>query len=127
VEVEITQVSGPDNNDHGLLLHYVDNSNFYRFTISGLGTYSFDKSKDNQWSNLVEWTRSPEINTGKATNRLRVICKDNTFTLFINDVQVNQVADSDFPSGKVGVEAGTYKDPGTVHIAFDNIRVWAVK
>jgi len=127
VEVETTQVSGPDNNDHGLLLRYVDGNNFYRFTISGTGYYSFDKFKDGNWDTLVDWTESSAILTGRATNRLRVVCQGATFTFYVNDVRVGQAQDSDFPSGDVGIEAGTYKDVGALHISFDNFQVWAVK
>jgi len=127
VEVETTQVSGPDNNDHGLMLRYGDKDNFFRFTIAGTGYYTFDKMKDGQWDTLIDWTETPVIRTGRATNRLRVICQGATFTLFINDVRVGDYTDSDFPSGDVGLEAGTYKDAGAVHISFDSFRLWAVK
>jgi hypothetical protein len=127
VEVETTEVSGPDNNDHGVLFHYVDADNFYRFSISGTGAYTFDKLKNNEWTTLVDWTKSSAILPGRATNRLRVLCQGNTFTFFVNDVRVGDAQDSDFTSGKLGLIVGTYKDTGAVHISFDNMRVWAVK
>jgi len=127
VEVETTQVSGPDNNDHGLLLRYLDANNFYRFTISGTGYYAFDKYKDGQWVTLVDWTESSAIVAGRATNRLRVVCQGANFTFYVNDTRVGEAQDADFSSGDVGIEVGTYKDPGSVHVSFDNFRVWAVK
>jgi Domain of Unknown Function (DUF1080) len=127
VELETTQVSGPNNNDHGVLLRYVDGSNFYRFAIAGDGSYNFSRLQDGTWTTLIDWTKASAVIPGRATNRLRVICQGDTFTFFINGVRVGDFQDSTFASGDLGLVVGTYKDAGAVHISFDNVRVWMVK
>ncbi len=127
VEVETTQVQGPDNNDYGLLLRYQDSDNFYRFVISGAGKYSLDKLKKNEWVTLVDWTSADAIHQGRATNQLRVICQGSTLTFFVNDTRLGDYQDSDFASGDVALAAGKYGDTASAEIAFDNLRIWAVK
>jgi hypothetical protein len=52
-----------------------------------------------------------------------VDCIGDTLTLFVNDQQLAQVRDNEFPSGDVGLIAGTYDTPGT-DIRFDNFVVY---
>ena len=127
VELEATQVEGPDNNSYGVLVRYVDGDNYYRFIISGDGAYSFDKQKKNEWVTLIDWTKSSAINKGQATNVIRVVCKGDTFTFFVNDVRLGDYTDSDFASGDLALTVGKYDDVASAHISFDNVRVWEVK
>lgn len=127
VEVEAAQVEGPDNNSYGLLLRYVSSSDYYRFVISGDGSYSFDEQKNNAWVTLIDWKKSSAIHTGHASNVLRVICKGESFAFYINDVRVDEFQNGDIAAGDVGLTAGKYQDPASTHISFDNFRVWAVK
>lgn len=66
---------------------------------------------------------SDEIKQGEATNSIQADCIENTLTLHVNDRQLSQVVDEDFPSGDVGLIAGTYNVGGT-DIHFDNFRVF---
>ncbi|MHB1294575.1 MAG: zinc-ribbon domain-containing protein [Anaerolineae bacterium] len=126
VEVEASYVDGPEDNDYGMILRYMDNDNFYRYEISTDGYYRFDLMQDNAWTSLIEWTESSLINTGDATNVMAAVCDGNTFTFYINGVEVDSYTDDNYPSGDVGLTAGTLEETG-VHIAFDNIKVWEVQ
>jgi hypothetical protein len=81
VEVEATQVSGPNDNGYGLLFRFQDDQHFYRFDISGDGFYLLSKRSEDQWVTLVDWTESPFIHKGQATNRLKVICQGSQITV----------------------------------------------
>jgi len=123
LDVDATPLAGPNDNDYGVIVRRVDDDNFYRFEISGDGYFNVQKRQKGQWQKLVaDWTESNAIRKGTSTNHLRVICTGRTFTFFVNQVQVAQVADSAFARGEVGVLAGTLTEPG-VQVAFDNFQV----
>lgn len=123
-EVEATQVSGPNDNGYGLLFRFQDDQHFYRFDISGDGFYLLSKRAENQWVTLVDWTESPFIYKGKATNRLKVICQGAQISLYVNDRHLTDFSDASYSHGDIGLFAGTLSQGG-VHISFDNLTVWA--
>jgi hypothetical protein len=126
LEVEATQVEGPDNNQYGVILRYIDRDNFYRFGISGTGDYMFSKLENGVWSTLVERTESSAIRRGNATNVIRVVCQGDTFTFFVNGVELDSYTDSAFAAGDIGLFASTFEE-GNVHISFDNLQVDPVR
>lgn len=125
-EVETTQISGPDDNDYGLILRYQDEANFYSFEISGDGFYTFVKYVEDELFEIIPWQESHHIHQGNQTNTLRVEAVGPNFTFYINDALVDAAIDSEFSQGDVGLLVGTYDEPG-VTIAFDNLKVWAVE
>jgi hypothetical protein len=125
VEVVATQEDGPNDNDYGVILRRVDKDDFYRFIISGTGYFAFYKVKNGTGSAIIPWTESTAINTGNATNRIRVSCSGDLFAFFVNDVLLGDdrtYSDSSFKSGEIGIEVGTHSI-GNVHVSFDNITV----
>ena len=127
LDVDATQVAGPNDNSYGVIFRYVDDRNFYRLDISGDGYFAVFKYKDGQWTKIQDYTQTPVVKQGAATNHLQVIAKGNQFTFNVNDQLVKIFSDSDFANGNVGVTAGTLFDNADVHIAFDNLRVSELK
>jgi hypothetical protein len=128
VEVDARQVEGPVDNNFGLLIRYQpDDDSFYWFQISADGYYSFDLRQDGEWTSLVDWVESDAIQQGlAATNRLKVICQESQFRLYVNDVLLGEVTDSSLGLGSVGLAAGTFDEPGVV-IHFDDLSVYALE
>ncbi|MFB0538237.1 MAG: tetratricopeptide repeat protein [Anaerolineae bacterium] len=124
VEIEATQVSGPNDNGYGLLFRFQDDQHFYRFDISGDGFYLLSKRSEYQWVTLVDWTAAPVIHKGQATNRLKVICQGSQISLYVNDRHLTDISDVSYSHGDIGLFAGTLSQGG-VHISFDNLKVWA--
>ena len=127
LDVDATQVEGPNDNSYGVIFRYVDDRNFYRLDISGDGYFAVFKYKDGKWTKLQDYTETPAVKQGAATNHLQVIAKGNQFTFNVNDQLVKIFSDSDFANGNVGVTAGALFDNADVHIAFDNLRVSELK
>jgi hypothetical protein len=124
IEVDARQVEGPIDNDFGVLVRYQsDDNNFYWFQISSDGYYSVDLLEDGEWVSLVPWTESSTINQGVgATNHIKVVCYNELFSLYVNDVYLTGVTDTTFQSGNVGLAAGTFDESGVV-VDFDNVQV----
>lgn len=124
IEVEAAKVSGPDDNDFGLICRYENEFNFYFFIISSDGYYGVGKVLDGEQILLGEEELMPsdDIKMGNITNDIRADCVGSTLTLYTNDSQLISVNNSSFTSGDVGLLAGTFGTPGT-DIHFDNFIV----
>lgn len=127
LDVDATQVDGPNDNTYGVIFRYQDDRNFYRLDISGDGNYAVFKRKDGAWNKVQDYQVTTAVKQGNATNHLQVIAKGNQFTFNINGQTVKTFSDSDFPNGNIGVTAGTFFDSAGVQIAFDNLKVSEVK
>ncbi len=126
--VEATQVLGPDDNEYGVLVRMQDPDHFYRFSISGDGYYLISKYEKGEWVALSDDWKSPTdpdaIKLGATTNLLEVICQGSTMTFLVNGVQLEQIEDSKYSKGDIGLYAGSFFEPG-VEIHFDNVFVEA--
>ncbi len=121
VQVVAEQSAGPFDSDYGVICRYVDADNFYSFSLSGVGEYSFYKLLGDEWSALVPWTPAPAI-WNLLPNRITVLCRGDELSLRVNGVLLHRVRDSDFTEGDVGIFAGTRSDGG-VRILFDDLQV----
>ncbi|MGV8126001.1 MAG: hypothetical protein ACP5PV_02155 [Methanothrix sp.] len=132
MEVEATQVSGPNDNAYGVGFRD-DWINSYVFLISGDGYYHYDKLMNDAWLPIryqkwkpIIWNKSSAIHTGNSTNLIRVSCKGDEFSFYINDIKVDTFRDIDnsIPSGGIGLIAAAGGSLGDVTIDFDNLRIW---
>ncbi len=126
VEVDTRWVSGPLDNEYGLLTRYQDASDeFYLFAISSHGFYTIEKYQGGRWHDLVKWTEAEAVKQGEAVNRLRVTCQGSTLRFFANGELLAQAEDASFRTGNIGLLASSGEKEG-VTIAFDNLRVRAL-
>lgn len=127
LDVDATQVDGPDDNGYGVIVRYVDDRNFYRLDVSGDGYFDVLKYAAGTWIKIQDWTESPAVHQGATTNHLRVTAQGSQFTFIVNDQIVKTFSDGDFRQGDVGLSAGTFFDHAGVHVAFDNLQISGVK
>ena len=125
IEVSTMPVSGPLSNQMGIVCRLVNDQNFYFFSISADGYFGIGKMKDGN-TNLIsnsEMQKQNAILTGNQINILRADCVGDKLTMYINNVLVSSVKDTDFSSGDVGIIAGSSEQPGA-DIYFDNFMVF---
>ena len=125
VEVDATQISGPDNNAYGVILRYgLQSDEFYAFLISGDGYHAFtvDGVNHSDPEFLADWTESSAINKGAQTNHLKVVAVGTSMKYYVNDQLLGEVQDARFGTGTLGFFVGTV-DEGNLQVAFDNLRV----
>jgi hypothetical protein len=65
---------------------------------------------------------SEAIQQGAATNTIRADCVGSSLSLYVNGEKLDEVQDTEFGSGDVGLMAGSFDTPGT-DIHFDNFNV----
>jgi len=124
VEVDATKTAGPENNDFGIICDYQDKDNFYYGLISSdgyavIGKYLAGTSKFLSSDKMLSVNG---INSGSATNHIRFDCINGNLTLYANGNTVASVSDNSFSSGDVGLQVGTFDEPG-VDMMFDNFVV----
>ena len=124
IEVDAGKVSGPDDNDFGLLCRYRDTENFYFLIISSDGYYGIGKVQDGEQELLEppQMYRSDAIYTDDQPNHIRAECNGSRLALTVNGVLVAETSDSSFHEGDIGLIVGSFDDPG-VDIWFDNLVV----
>lgn len=124
VEVTATRISGPVNNNYGVICRYRDENNFYSAQISSDGYAGIFRMKDGVLKLLGNESMIPvpAILGGTAENRIRFECIGSSLALAVNGTPVDAREDKSFDKGDVGLIAGTYEESGTL-VAFDDFRV----
>ncbi len=123
LEVESKLEEGAYSNSYGIIFRFQDKDNFYRFDILGDGFYLVSKLLDGQWETLVDWTESPYINVGHASNILKVVCQGSQIGVYANDQLLAELEDDSFPQGDIGFFASTFSE-SEAHVSFDNLKIW---
>jgi subtilisin family serine protease len=116
ISVDTEWLSGDETKGYGIsFCRSADGQ--YRFAISGRGSYKLTKWDGIEFTSLTDWTRSDAItNRGRNTIRVRKIV--SLMKLYINNVFVEDVADTSFTEGWVRLYADSDHE-----IAFDNFQV----
>lgn len=125
LEVDARQRAGKPEASYGVLFRMVDGTQFYRFEITGNGSYIIERrDADGSWTRLIpEWKTSPAINQGlNVANRLKVIANGPELTFYANDILLEQITDSTYTTGRIALDAGTFGG-GDLQVSFDDLSV----
>jgi len=122
VEADVTKLNGPDENRAGLMCRY-QNGNHYFFIISTDGFYGIGKFIGGQTILIGQESMVPtDVILADGVNHLRADCIGDSLIFYVNFVQVAAVQDADFPTGDVGLLAGSFTEPD-VDVLFQNFVV----
>jgi len=127
VDTEFTE-GAPENSGYGVTCHDKDVDNRYRVRISPDGTYAINKTVNAESTDIVPWTNTAAINRGAgAFNRMRIICSENRIILYVNDILISNVVDTDLSSGSFSLLVAAYKvnenDSTPPSVSFSNLTV----
>lgn len=76
------------------------------------------------WTTHVWWTADNAILSGaNQTNRIGLLAEGDKLTLYINGVRLNQVTDSTFSSGHIGLFVGA-DNTNNLTVEVDEVSVW---
>lgn len=126
VEVDAVLADGSANNTFGVICRFKDDRNFYGFVLSHDGYYGIFKYLDGRMvmaSGDGKMGFSDAIRQGGVVNHLQATCQGNVLSFRVNDTLLAEVVDDSFKTGKVGLIAGAYNEPGVV-VFFDNFKVF---
>ncbi|HJS17513.1 MAG TPA: serine/threonine-protein kinase, partial [Anaerolineales bacterium] len=112
-----------ENGYYGILCRIEDNRNFYYFVIQNTGEYTIGKYKNGGFESLVGgWRQSDEIHPDTETNRLQADCIEDTLRLYVNDVFIDEVTNTDFNSGYSGILAAALESQ-RYEVLFNNFLI----
>ncbi|MFL7840456.1 MAG: family 16 glycoside hydrolase [Candidatus Promineifilaceae bacterium] len=123
LEVEGRILSGSPHSSYGVLFRMQNPQQFYRFEITGDGTYTLERHDADGSRTLFmgDWQDADSINQGlNVVNRLGVEAEGSNIAILVNGVVLNQVSDETYSSGYIGLDAGTF-DIVPIQVAFDNL------
>jgi LPXTG-motif cell wall-anchored protein len=109
----------------GLVFRAQDNNHFYAVLINPRdGTYSVRKLDGaDKWTDLIASKASPLIKRQKEVNQLRVDGEGASFTIYLNDEQLDTFSDKSYSKGGIGFIMANV-DAKEPHMHFDNIKVY---
>jgi hypothetical protein len=124
IEVDVTTLAGPLDNDFGVQCRVQDNENYYFLLASADGFHIIGIVERGEPAFLSADVMQPsdDIVQGYETNHLRAACVGQELTLSVNGALVAEANDDTFADGDVGLTAGSYVEGG-VEVLFDNFRV----
>ena len=124
IDVDVTQVSAPSNNNngYGIICRDQGDGDGYHLLISGDGLSSIHRASGDDVEALVDWTDTPEIRQGDATNHLRAVCDGASISLYVNGTLAATAQDSTYSEGDVSL-AMTSFEPEPSEALFDNLVV----
>jgi hypothetical protein len=129
IDVDVTKAGGPDDNFFGVICRYNqdDGFDYYAFQISSDGFANISRFDDGAETNISSDAMQPTefITQGAATNHLRVYCKGDQLSLWVNGENVASATDSTYTEGDIGFFAATPENESGVDIRFDNLTVFA--
>ncbi len=123
VQVDATQLAGPDDNEYGVLVRMEKDTSFYAFSISGDGYARAAYYDGEVWTVLGnDWFATAAVHQGAALNHLAVEAQETAYVFRVNDQEVLRVEHTARQKGDIGLYAGAFSEAGVV-IAFDNLEV----
>jgi hypothetical protein len=126
LEVDGRILSGSPQSSYGILFRMQGPEQFYRFEVTGDGTYILERHEEGGGRALFmgDWLDSAFINQGiNAVNRLGIDAQGPSISLFVNGELIEQVADNAYSSGQIALDAGTF-DMAPLQVAFDNLTIF---
>ncbi len=122
--VDAAKLEGTSDNTFGILCRIQEGGDFYAFLISSDGYYGISRRQGGSYHMLNDdrMTFSDKVSSPTGLYRLRAVCDHENLAFYVNDLLLAEVVDDGLVSGKAGILAGTYSQPG-VDIFFDNFIV----
>ena len=120
IDADVRTWIGAGDGDYGIICRYQDNENFYGFEISEDGYYTIWKYFNAEYTALVDWQYSPQVEEVASGAHLTVTCSGDLLALSINGQWLAEARDSDLAYGDIGVIAGTWTNAPLI-VRFDNL------
>lgn len=118
VEVRTEFIDGKDDRGYGLMFRAQDYDNYHEFVISANGYIRVGGEYNNKWAVLSPWETCDAIRKG-GVNFVRVSCRGEEFSFYVNGTKVKTLRDKRFPVGYIGLTAY-----GQAHVHFDDVKVF---
>ncbi len=109
----------------GLTAELLDDTEYYGFYVSPLGTYMIVHHAAGVATPIVDWTQSDALIPGYGTwNQLRMVRENGVLKFYGNGVLLNTIENPAFGQGIVALYASDSNDPeDPVRVQFDHLTI----
>ena len=127
VEADAYLSFGAEDVHFGVFCRYIDEDNFYYFSISADGYYGIFMRENGSDLKAITgggagMVQSSAIRTGGQTNTIQAVCQENHLRFYVNGELLEAVSDDAHSQGDVGLGAGSGPGGGA-RIVFDDLNV----
>jgi hypothetical protein len=129
VESTLKRVNGPDTMTYGLVIRKNDNIGDVYFLFGPnqqFGVFARTRSGGESMLPLMPWSRSESISV-EGPNRLRVVAKGKSISVYINGQALSTFRYEDVIAGSTGVVTTIYEPNLTGSVSIDDFRVSRVR
>jgi len=129
VAIDLTVLNAGNKDSAGIYVRGDSNMDHdYRIEINGDNTFDIakeylDSSKKPHTTILVGPLPSPALNPPGMQNTIRVIMVGAQLLLFINNIEVSSISDSDYTTGQIALFARTGEASNGVSVSFSRVEV----
>lgn len=129
VEIEVEAKPLTDNEKHvyGVMCRVDENGAGYVFLISSDGYGGIAHTNGISLSFIAKWREHDAVKEGNASNKIRTVCVDDYFALYVNGKFVADAEDNTYADeGQVGFAAGILtatRVETEITVEFDNLAV----
>ncbi|MEP7188246.1 MAG: SUMF1/EgtB/PvdO family nonheme iron enzyme, partial [Roseiflexaceae bacterium] len=128
VQLDLSDASPDRTGDtaQGLVFRGRDSAHFYALLIDPRkGEYSLRKQDGaDSWTELIATKPSELMQQQDGVNQLRLDAAGDTFTLYLNGVQLDSARDSSYTFGMLGTLIAN-ADASASTMRFDNLKIWS--
>ena len=107
IETVVTRKAGDADKGFFVAWGIKDSNTNFMFGISGDGSYVVGGYYGDKWKARLDWTDTPAIDQGFATNKLAVVRRGPALEFYINDTLVGRAPFEELADVKAGVGVGT--------------------
>jgi hypothetical protein len=126
VEVDATLITGDEDAAVAVVCRARDLDNYYSLGTLRNGHAFIRKSRNDEYITLAGGDHSVAIGGDLTAPHIRGECVGSRLTLYVNGQKIEEVEDSEFEAGEVGLWVNAGPDATTLaHASFDNFEVHA--
>jgi hypothetical protein len=128
-QVEATLSECTEKGGYGLLFRFVDDGNFYEFTVRCNGTFSVLEKAGGSYASktLLKGDLPAGLDAAAATTHvLGVLAQGDTFSVYMDGMSLGQASDDTHEAGDIAPWAEASTSPRKVIVLFDNLEAWAL-
>lgn len=102
IKTSIAHITGAEDEGFGLLWGLQDLNNYFSFNVTAGGHYRINQETDGEWTDLVEWTESPQIVSNNSSYVMTIEKVGETMRFSCNDALLHALPFERFHGNQVG-------------------------
>jgi hypothetical protein len=126
LSADVRKIVSPEKAEYGLVFHGSEEGTYFFYINAAAKQYAVAVRLGDTWKSIRYWTVCGRIDPA-GSNRLSVLAFGSSYTLFINDAEVNSFTDDTLVGGMAGIGFELHQAGQYMKLEFDNLILTAPK